>query len=190
VSITENLEPVEPGNGPRGVDHVGLSVVDVDTAERFLIEGLGAEFLYETLGFADPPIAGTEVERGLGIPPGARINLIRMYRLGTGPGIELFQYSAGEQHPAARACDLGWQHLAVYVDDLDAAIARFVAAGGTMLAPARDLPGVEGGDGNRLCYLRAPFGALVELLTYPSPQPYETRTSLRRWKPPTEGGHR
>ncbi|WP_455973361.1 hypothetical protein [Methylorubrum populi] len=36
-------------------------------------------------------------------------------------------------------------------------------------------------------YARAPFGALVEFITSPSPLPYEAGTALRRWKPPVVG---
>ncbi len=167
----------------RGLDHVGLTVVDVEAAERFLIEGLGAEFVYETLGLQDPPFGGPDIEAGLNLPKGATLNLIRMYKLGNGPGIELFQYSADGQRPALRPCDVGWQHIALYVDDIEAAVKQFVAAGGDQLGPIRDLPGNESGEGNKLCYLRTPFGAMVELLTYPSEPPYTRLTDLRRWTP-------
>lgn len=170
----------------RGIDHIGLTVADIDAAERFLVEGLGAQFIYEVLGAGDPPFAGPVVETGLAIPAGSAIRVIRMYKLGHGPGIELFQYQTPEQRPALRACDLGWQHIALYVDDIEHAVANIVAAGGTQLGPIMDLPGIEGGTGNKLCYTRAPFGALIELLTYPSEPPYTALTPLRRWTPSTQ----
>lgn len=107
-----------------------------------------------------------------------------MYRMGYGPGIELFQYTANDQRSAARGCDIGWQHLALYVDNIEAAIERTVAAGGELLAAPWDLTRAESGKGNRFCMVRAPFGALVEFITYPSVQPYEETTRLRRWKSP------
>lgn len=168
----------------RGIDHIGLTVADIETAGQFLIDGLGATFLYEFLNEGEEPFRGPEIERLLALPPGAEINAIRMYNLGTGPGIELFQYSVDDPRPALRACDRGWQHIALYVDDMDAAIARIVGAGGTLLSEPWNLMGIESGDGNRFCFLHAPFGALIELVSYPSPQPYELGTRLRRWKPP------
>jgi catechol 2,3-dioxygenase-like lactoylglutathione lyase family enzyme len=167
----------------RGIDHIGLTVADVESAEKFLIDGLGAEFVYETLGFQDEPFHGPDLEKFVDIPQGSSVNLIRMYKLGNGPGIELIHYTTTDQRPALRTCDIGWQHIALYVDDLEAAVTRFVKAGGQQLGPIRDLPGAESGAGNKLCYLRAPFGAWVELLTYPTEPPYTRTTRLRRWTP-------
>ncbi len=174
------LEPVKF----RGLDHVGLSVPDIDAAGRFLEDGLGAQLIYQLHGPSDPPFAGPQFEAALNVPPGTRLTAIRMYKLGTGPGVELFQYQADGQRPAARASDYGWQHIAVYADDLDAALERLVAAGGRALSEPWLLPGMEGGGGNRVCFVQTPFGVLVELICYPSPQGYEATTPLRRWKPP------
>ena len=167
-----------------GIDHIGLTVRDIGQAQDFLIRGLGAEFLYETLSASSAPLQGPQVEQLVRLPPGARINVIRMYRLGCGPGIELFQYTADDQHPAARGCDLGWQHVALYVDDIEAAARRAVAAGAEKLNTPWNLMGAEGGAGNCFCFLSMPMGGLLELITYPSTQPYEATTRLRRWKPP------
>jgi catechol 2,3-dioxygenase-like lactoylglutathione lyase family enzyme len=168
---------------PRGIDHVGVTVQDFEAAERFLIDGLGAEFIYEVLRLGDTPFEGPAFERALNLPPGARLDRIRMYQLGNGPGIELFHYHADDQRPPPRASDLGWQHIALYVDRLEAAVARMVAAGGAQLGEPWDLPGIEKGPGNRLCFVKAPFDALIEVLSYPAPQPYEELTDQRRWKP-------
>lgn len=168
----------------RGIDHIGLTVVDIEAAERFLIDGLGAEFIYETLNPGLPPFEGPEVAKMVGSPPGIVIDVIRMYKMGTGPGIELFHYKVDGQRPAARLCDLGWQHVALYVDDMEAALERAVAAGAEKLNDPWDLIRAESGPGNRFCFIRAPFGAVIELISFPSPQPYEEGTTLRRWKPP------
>ena len=168
----------------RGIDHIGLTVPDIEEAERFLVSGLGAEFIYETLNAREPPFKGPETEIAIGLPPGSEVSVIRMYKMQHGPGIELFQYTHCEQRPAARCCDHGWQHVALYVDDMQLAINRAVAAGGELLAPPWDLTGAESGAGNRFCMVRTPFGAVIELITFPSPQPYEETTELRRWKPP------
>lgn len=184
----ESAVPGPGGGSIRGLDHVGLAVHDIEAATAFLRNGLGAEVIYENLVEGrDAPQQGAETEERLGLTQGARITAIRMLRLGHGPGLELFQIAAPDQHGPARASDLGWQHIAVYADDLDAALHRFAAAGGTILGAPHDLPAKESGSGNRFCYARAPFGALVEFITYPSPLPYEAGTALRRWKPPVVG---
>ena len=171
----------------RGLDHVGMAVHDIEAATDFLRNGLGAEVIYETLKKGEAAQAGADTEERLGLAKGARISAIRMLRLGHGPGLELFEIESPDQNAPARASDLGWQHIAVYADDLDAALRRFEAAGGEILGKPHGLPPKERGEGNRFCYARAPFGALVEFITYPSPQPYEAETPLRRWKPPVVG---
>ncbi|WP_380940211.1 hypothetical protein [Sphingomonas floccifaciens] len=42
----------------------------------------------------------------------------------------------------------------------------------------------EAGPGGRVAFVRAPFGPIFELITYPNPLAYEAKTQLRRWRPP------
>ncbi|WP_030671108.1 VOC family protein [Streptomyces rimosus] len=167
----------------RGIDHVGVTVPDIDAATAFFTAALGAEVLYDTLRREDGPNAGEEVERRLGVPEGTAQAAVRMLALPNGPGIELFEFTGPRQRPPAVPCDLGWQHLACYAGDLDAAVARAEAAGAVPLGPPRPLPGPEEGWRNRFAYLRTPWGSTLELLTYPDAQPYERTTRRRRWRP-------
>ena len=93
-----------PGSGPlhgsgrkramgiiRAIEHVGLTVPDMEQATTFFAEAFGAQYLYDML---DEPLGGPAVEKGLGIPKGAVIEAIRMLRLGNGPNLELFTYPA------------------------------------------------------------------------------------------------
>jgi catechol 2,3-dioxygenase-like lactoylglutathione lyase family enzyme len=169
----------------RGVDHVGLTVPDIDAAERFLTDGFGAELLFEVHGLGDPPIELGPSDRPIASPGGARLRAIRMYKIGTGPGIEVFEYEPGDQQRPAFTSDLGWQHLAFYVDDLEGALQRARLAGGEILLDEPWLlRGDESGPGGRVSFVRAPFGAIFEFVTYPNPLRYEAKTALRRWKPP------
>ena len=165
----------------RGVDHIGITVPDIESATRFLIEAFGAEVIYESLSRSSPE-EGSEVERTLDLAAGTKISLVRMIKLQHGPGIELFEMSGPSQRSAARPSDFGLQHFAVYVDDMAAAVARFEAAGGTLFGqPAPTFP-LERGKGNLFCFGRTPWG-VVELITLPTPPPYEELTPLRRWRP-------
>jgi catechol 2,3-dioxygenase-like lactoylglutathione lyase family enzyme len=105
-------------------------------------------------------------------------------RLGEGPSIELFEYEDDERHQPPTPSDLGIQHFGIYVDDIDLACARVVAAGGRTLRGPTLLPGLESGDGNRWIYIASPWGGIIELCSYPSPQLYEEHTDVRRWRPP------
>lgn len=171
----------------RGLDHIGVTVPNIEEAETFLFDALGAEPIYETLNRTMPPFEGSAAEHMVQGPAGLKISRIRMYKLGAGPTLELFEYDqVDDRRPALRGCDLGWQHIALYVDDIDAALARAVAGGAEKLNDPWDLTRAESGPGNKFCFIKAPWGALIELITYPSPQPYEQDTTVRRWKPPVD----
>ena len=168
----------------RGIEHVGITVPDVEEAARFLIEAFGAEVLYDMP--APERAAGDpypDEQSRLGIRPGARWITTKVLRLGDGPGIELFEYADDEQRPAATPADLGVQHFSVYVDDIDAARQLVIDAGGHALEGPLLLPGVESGEGNQWMYVVAPWGGIIELLTLPSPQRFEVETALRKWRP-------
>jgi catechol 2,3-dioxygenase-like lactoylglutathione lyase family enzyme len=165
----------------RAVEHIGITVPDIEAATEFLAAAFGAQPLYDMLS---EPLSGPAIEQGLGVPAGTELKAIRMLRLGHGPNLELFEYGGVDQREPHRPSDLGIQHFCLYVDDIDAAAARFAEAGGEVLSEPGDLPGGDAGEGNRYVYARTPWGSTVELVTYPSPQAYEATTSLRRWRPP------
>ena len=73
---------------PRGIQHIGVTVPDLEAATRFLVEGLGAKVAYDGLTPDDEPRQGREVEHQLGLPSGAAIHRQRMFVLGEGPGLE------------------------------------------------------------------------------------------------------
>ncbi len=168
---------------PRGIDHVGLTVPDLETASRFLEEALGAIPLYDVQALDVPPMAGAEAEMQLGLPSGAKIVHMRLLRVGEGPSLELFQFADASQRGAAVLPDYGLQHFAIYVDDIDEAAARFEVAGGELLSSSNALSGPEAGPHNRWLYGRAPWGSLIELITYPDGVRVPDSTP-GRWTPP------
>jgi catechol 2,3-dioxygenase-like lactoylglutathione lyase family enzyme len=172
-----------PSLPTRGIDHVGITVPDLDAASRFLEQALGAVPLYDAITRSDPPKQGSAVEKQLDLAPGTKVTTMRMMRLANGPGIELFEMNGSTQQPPARPSDFGLQHVAVYVDDIDASLRRFVAAGGTILSGPTVMLGVEKGNGDKWAYERAPWGTVIELISYPGAQEYEETAKLRRWTP-------
>lgn len=167
----------------QGMDHVGITVPDIERVTAFFAEAFDAEVIYASKTPSDEPSEGEEAERTLDLFPETRVVAVRMVRLRYGPGGELFQMEGPEQREPVRPSDYGLQHFAVYVDDMEAAVAKFEAAGGTMFTPPREIMfDLEKGEGNRFCYGATPWGSVIELITYPSPMPYERDTPLRRWK--------
>lgn len=166
--------------GVRGIDHIGFTVPDLDEAERFLVEVLGAVHVY-TLG---PKRSDDDdwMAVQLGVHPRTVIREIRFYRLGSGSNIELFQYdSADGQAPQPRNSDIGGHHLALYVDDLEAAVAHLRAHGVEIMGEPVASAGASAGQ--RWLYFRAPWGMQFELVSFPGGKAYEQDAEVLLWHP-------
>lgn len=164
----------------RGIDHIGMTVPDVDEASGFLVKAFDAEVLYDVQPENAEPMAGKEPEQQLGIPKGAKIVHMRLVQIGEGPTIELFQFEDAEQQNVAKLNDFGLQHFCLYTDDIQAAAKQFEAAGGTLLSEIHGLAGVEESKNNKGVYGKTPWGSLVELITYPDGL---SDPKLHRWTP-------
>lgn len=168
----------------RGIDHIGITVPDIEQATLFFKQAFDATVLYHSVDPGSENIDHDAQEKTLRLFPGTKIRAIRMLAMPHGPGVELFEMHGPEQGHPARASDFGLQHVAVYVDDFKKAISAFTAAGGEMFTQPKPLTfPAEQGDGNAFCYGQTPWGSVVELISWPSPIPYEKTTKLRRWKP-------
>ncbi|AGN87055.1 VOC family protein [Enterobacter sp. R4-368] len=168
----------------RGIDHIGITVPDIEEATCFLIDALGAELIYQSVAPEDKNLDNEAQQKTLRLAPGTTIKAIRMFKLQHGPGIELFEMHGPDQREPLRASDFGLQHFAVYSDDIGAALQRFDTAGGEVFTTPQPLGfPMEKGAGNCFCYGRTPWGSIVEFITWPMPMPYEQETTLRRWKP-------
>ena len=162
---------------------MGVTVPDIDAATAFFAAALDAVFLYDVRCRTEEPRSTPEVHGYLGIPSTMAQGAIRMLALPEGPGLELFEYLGPDQHAPATPSDLGWQHVAVYVDDIDAALEKVERAGGVRNSDPRALRGVEAGEGNRFVYTRTPWGSTLELVSYPTPQPYLLTAPRAKWEP-------
>lgn len=150
--------------GMRRVDHIGFTVPDLDQAHRFLVDVLGCEYLF-SLG----PFAAEDdwMAEHLGVHPRAVMHENRWFQCGDQAIFEVFHYSAPDQRTALpRNSDHGGHHVALYVDDLDAAVAYLRKHG----VPVMGEPTASKGPakGNRWVYFRAPWGMQFELVSYPN----------------------
>lgn len=174
------------GHRFRGMDHIGITVPDIEEAASFLVAAFDAEPIYDSVKRSDPDVEGSDPETILSLAHGTKITAVRMMKLRVGPGIELFEMKGPTQSDPVRPSDFGLQHFALYVDDIQAAIAQFEKAGGKMFTGPQPLMfPTETGKGNFFCYGRMPWGTVVEFISLPTPMPYETDTPLRRWRPYT-----
>jgi glyoxylase I family protein len=94
------------------------------------------------------------------------------YLYSLGPFIfEVFHYEAPDQNPVPpRNSDIGGHHVALYVDDLDAAVAYLREQGVRVLGEPTASKGAH--EGQRWIYFLAPWGMQFELVSYPEGKAY------------------
>lgn len=154
----------------RGIEHIAITVPDVDEATDFFIKAFQATILYDGHTPSDPPVQGLVAEAVFGIPSGGRWIHRRILSVGPGPRIELFQYETQDQRSASRTFDYGLQHIAFYVDDLIQATQDFVSAGGRLYPAINQSTGRAGEVTSKhgWVYGETPWGTIVELVTFPT----------------------
>jgi len=157
--------------GVRGVNHIGLTVPDIEQAETFFADVLGCQKATSFGPFRDD--SGTFMQDLLDVDPRAVVNQITLMRCGFGSNIELFSYDAPDQETVRpRNSDIGGHHIGFYVDDIDAAAAYFKDKGiRTLMGP---FPVNEGpAAGQSIIYFFAPWGLQMEAISFPKGMAYE-----------------
>ena len=157
--------------GVRGVNHIGLTVPDINEAETFFSDVLGCEKATSFGPFRDD--TGTFMQDLLDVDPRAVVNQITLMRCGFGSNIELFSYDAPDQKTVRpRNSDIGGHHIGFYVDDIDTAAAYFKDKGiRTLMGP---FPVNEGpAAGQSVLYFFAPWGLQMEAISFPKGMAYE-----------------
>ena len=163
--------------GLRGAEHVGLTVPDLDAAEAFLVGVLGASMVFD-----GGTIEGADVmTRVLGADAGDACRY-RFYRLGIGLNLEVFEYRDGRPGTHPGNAQPGGHHLALYVDDIEAAAAHLTAHGVEISGPPEHIHDGPAA-GSAWLYLRAPWGLQMELVSYPGGKAYERDADVRLWSP-------
>ncbi len=161
--------------GLQRLDHVGITVPDIDAAQAFLVDVLGFEYLYHLGPYRDDD--GTWMAEHLNVDARATIPEIRFFRLGGQAILEVFQYTAPEQRAEApRNSDVGGHHVALYVDDLDAAVAYLRDQGVTVLGEPTVSKGAH--EGQRWVYFLSPWGMQFELVSYPNGKAFQHHPEL------------
>ena len=155
--------------GLTGVDHIGFTVPDLDEARTFLVDVLGCEYLYSLGPFIHED--SDWMAEHLNVHPRATIPENRFFRLGGQAILEVFAYTAPDQRRSVpRNSDIGGHHVALYVDDLDAAVAHLHDSGVRVLGEPTASKGAH--EGQRWVYFLAPWGMQFELVSYPDGKAY------------------
>ena len=181
--VAENRGPAQLGLV--GMDHVGITVPDIDAAVSWFERVLGCAAPLTFGPFSDP--VGTFMQDLLAVDPRAVIEQITMVRCGRSANIELFEYEAPDQRTTfPRNSDWAGHHIAFYVKDIDAAVAHMQAHGvQKLLGPLAVTDGPAAGQ--TINYFRAPFGTYIELISYPKGMAYEQGPGKPLWSPKRNG---
>lgn len=160
-----------------GVDHIGMTVPKLQDGIDFFTKVLGCQYVYTAGPFADPK--GKWMETNLAVDAGASTTLA-MVRCGPTQNIELFEYDAKDQvKTPMKNSDVGEFHLAFYVTDLKQAVDYLKTVPGVqVLGDPTPVSGQPNG-GETFVYFKTPWGANMELLTYPRGLDYEKTTDKR-----------
>lgn len=140
-----------------GVDHVSVTVADLERSVRFYHDLLGI------------PVHGTGVEESASVTAVVGVDRARFryadLDLGHGHILELLQYLSPKGTPhRSNVYDPGSGHIAFRVDDLDAMLAKLKADGIQARSEPVDLEDPAWWAGARVVYLTDPDGATVELV--------------------------
>lgn len=170
----------------RGIEHVSMTVPDLDETTEFFADMFGCRTLY-TMG----PFSGSQQQ--------PRTSFMRVYanadvravvhnvRVMRSPflNIELFEASyPGQRTRWPDFLDIGGWHLSGYVDDIDAAIEYAGARDVFVLGEGkRATSGPEVGEGSYVCHFMTSWGLRFELLTFPNGRAYEASYAGRLWNP-------
>lgn len=167
--------------GLLGIDHIGITVPDINLAAKWLEDNLGFTQPLTFGPFSDP--TGDFMQGLVDVNPRAVVNQIRVLRGGNGPNVELFEYTSPDQDRTFRRnSDWGGHHMAVYVRHIDKGVANLQAQSGTKLFGP--VPITEGpAAGQSINYFENPFGTAIELISYPHGMAYEAAAPIDLWDP-------
>lgn len=168
--------------GQRGMEHVAITVPDLEEAVAFFVDVLGCEYFYPIGPFRDPD--GIWFADNLDLDPRAEIPRACLLRCGNGSNLELFEYEAPDQRRQwPPMSDWGGVHLAFYVDDMDAALRYLDDNGVRTLGGSKPGMGVEAGRASTFAHFLAPWGLLLELVSFPHGKVYMEGRERTLWHP-------
>jgi catechol 2,3-dioxygenase-like lactoylglutathione lyase family enzyme len=133
------------------LDHVGLSVADLDAQAKWYCRALG---LRTATPFELPPLG----LRGVFVVGDSGLAIELLERAGSVPGLQA-------PDTATALLTRGYGHICLRVTDVDATHAALLAAGASERMPPRESPEA----GVRMSFVADPEGNLIELLDRATP---------------------
>src|SRR5258707_15785614 len=131
--VTSNVASSIKGGipGMRGVEHIGLTVPNLEEATEFFVDVLGCEVVYSL----NPP---RRTDNYLDIHPETD-RKIRTLSCRNGAHFELFEYTAPDQNKhMPKSSDYGGPHVAVFLVEMEVAIAHLKKKRGNQFVEKRN----------------------------------------------------
>jgi glyoxylase I family protein len=142
-------------------DHTGITISNLERSLAFWHDVLGFELSHTAHQTGEMAreitgVAGAEIKLAVVKAPG-------------GHRIELLEYLAlpDHKHVDLRPCDVGFVHVALIVDDLDAILSAINASGWKAAGKPQTLQSGPNA-GKRVVYVRDPDGTTIEFMELPS----------------------
>jgi len=137
------------------LDHIGLTVADLEESVRFWTAFLGTAPVVRRVYDADYIAEVTGYE-------GARLN-IAIYDFGDNTRLELIEYLTEPRSARPDRATPGMSHLSMRTDDIDESLNRAISAGASIATDRPTLITSGPNQGGRMCYLDLPGNATLEL---------------------------
>jgi catechol 2,3-dioxygenase-like lactoylglutathione lyase family enzyme len=165
-----------------GMDHVGLTVPDINQAIEWFEDILGAA---APLTFG--PFAGDFLKGAIGVVGGTKIDQITMLRIGHSANIELFKYeSPGQRQTMPLNSDWSGHHVAFYVTDIQEAVEYMDSRGvHRLFGPFSITAGPA--EGQTINYFKTPWNSYIEFISYPHGMAYQQPGVKPLWSPKENG---
>jgi catechol 2,3-dioxygenase-like lactoylglutathione lyase family enzyme len=160
--LDERLQPTLAT--PRAFNHIGLTVPDIEAAIAWYGEVFGFRLIMGPRRLEAKLSATEEAAHILG----PRFRAARQAHLVTanGVGLELFEFTDPPTEAPADNLEYwkhGYWHICFTDPEIDALVARIVAAGGKQRTDVwAFIPGTD----RKLCYCEDPFGNVIEIFSH------------------------
>jgi catechol 2,3-dioxygenase-like lactoylglutathione lyase family enzyme len=180
LTITSQQRVYAQSHRFSGIDHIGMNVPDINLAVKFFTDVMGFVPV-TTIGHMEMDPAWKKRYK---IHPDAELEKIVSLRAGNGANIELFQYKSRDSNQEQPYNDdMGLSHIAFYTGNLKESVAFLKTKGIDVLNdPIKNTTGPTAGE--TWVYFLTPWGAKIELISYPDGKAYEkTNPAIKLWSP-------
>jgi catechol 2,3-dioxygenase-like lactoylglutathione lyase family enzyme len=146
-----------------GARHAGITVSDLDRSLEFYVDTLGMELLWRRL------YEEREIAEIVGVPEASGFDIAMLRVPGGDLEVELLEYKGCERSSAAaKPCDYGSGHFALFVHDIDALHADLAARGVAFRSDGPVEMSAGANRGGKSLYSHDPDGFVIEFHERPS----------------------